>query len=333
MPEKFEPSTQKTEDSATQENELSKKTKKGNGNFLEEELKARERLIPVVEEIAKQLGKEFHKIPEYFVYDLGSQLHEFRFNNRVYKWSDEEFERLKKDIEEFRREGSDINVKGWDMLKSANIRGLPIIEPISNPLRKGSTRILKIGDLEFAFSSENLESLSDAYKWALENGAVRIEEIKIREAVKNGANINNIPGEVIDSPDHMRKITTRFYTIGGIQIKPDGYLYKLASRLIEERDKAKQELETENMKVRVRIYKADSRTKGEIIAEVEGQISQAFEEALKKVDPFGNPRRHYSVTITRLFDDGKEGKKEREEFGLGRDVIKYLKEFNKKKLL
>lgn len=311
--------------------------------FLNTELKIadiRAQILPLIENILRQLKDEYAEsfrgqketqklLPDSLTIDgLNSGSHEIGFKGQTYKWTKDDFERLKNDIAIAIKEIKEADIKGWEFLKSMNLNGLPV----ENPHGRNMASILEIGDREIVFGSP--KSSLAAYNWALENGAMRIEEFKVREAIKKGAKIERVITGHGTSPDHMRQTTSYGDKVGGINLgEPNELLHKLASALIEEREKEARALEMEKMKVRIRIYESQSRTKGKVVAETEGLFLDAINDALKNVNNYGNPRRGYSVSIIRLLDADKEGRKESKGFERGSEVIEYLKNFNREILL
>lgn len=303
----------------------------------------RERLLPVVNEIWKKLYDEFSESiegKEHYAKLLPAELeiggrnsksHEITFRGQTYEWSDDGVEKLKRDVESAIEHIHEVEKKAWEALKSMDIKGLPV----EHPHKPSMSSRLKIGDLSIDFGSPKA-SLA-AYKWALENGAMSLEEFKIREAVKRGDSIENVLLGYGNSPDHMRQTPYYGDVLGGVRLgDKDSELHKLATELINQREKQKRSIEMENMKIRIRIYVKQSRTKGfEIITE--GPFTEAINEAIKKVKAHGDPRRGYNIWITRLIDDQKEGptinNRRFLDGGKSEDIVEYLKKFNKEDLL
>lgn len=104
-----------------------------------------------------------------------------------------------------------------------------------------------------------------------------------------------------------------------------------AKKLMNERKLQEKREEMRKMKVGIKIYESESRTKGKFITEAEGLFSEVISEALKK--NYGNPRRGYVVSVTRLLDTGKEGRKFSQRFSSGSEVAEYLKKFDQESLI
>lgn len=304
----------------------------------------KKRLLPIVQALVRQLEEEFsdasqgggsqQTLPKnlsFWGVDPASQEISFGNYDNVYEWSDEGITKLKAAIGDATRTMKSMDEKGWIALKKIQSEGLPV--RLSRSLPQGATNTtLNIGEHTIQFSSP--KSSLAAYEWALANGAIAEDEFNVRKAVKGGEKIvRKISGHGT-SPDHMRQITSYGHYLGGVNLgDPEEPLYQLAIHLIAERDNNLRSKEVATLCVKVRVYAADSRTKGDTVAEVEGPFDSAIQQILQKVGPHLRPRRGIHITVTRIMADGKEGRKESVEFRTETEVRQYLNALTREKFV
>lgn len=328
--------------------------------FLNSEIKIspnRKRLLPIVDEIEGKLHEEFSEssggkqnyvkllLNELKINGRNLESHEINFMGQSYEWSDDGVEKLKHAVDAAAEKIREIDRKAWEDLRLIDIKNIRL----ENPYHRDSsvTSLLKIGDSSIDFGTP--KSALAAYKWVLEqkwtteNNNMTLDELEVKEAIENGAGIKKIETGVGHSPDHMRQITSYAYVVGDKNIgDPGSPLHEFAARLIKEKMaplikemEERRQKEMEKMKIRIKIYFRQSRTKGNEII-VEGLFHNAINEAIKKVRDHGDPRRGYNIWITRLLDDQKEGyTKDEEAFlenGKASDVIEYFKNLNKEEI-
>lgn len=291
----------------------------------------RARLLPVVQKLVRQLEADFAEsnqgvgykktLPKKLTFwgvDETSQEMRFGDYDDTYEWSDAGIAKLQAAIANARNEMQDADGKGWYALKQIPLNGLPVTRPDLNT----NYTSLKIGERIIQFGSPKSSLI--AYEWALNNGAMRIVEYRVREAVKDGKNISQIVAGHGTSPDHMRTITNYAYTLGDVRIgEPEEPLHQLATRLIRERREGERSKELQDLCVKVHVYAAKSRTKGEVIAEIEGPYAIAITNAKNRLTGC-HPRRGLTVTVTRILGDGKEAKKISTKVNDGREAYQYL---------
>jgi len=117
-------------------------------------------------------------------------------------------------------------------------------------------------------------------------------------------------------PDFNSAIYEEFDTFG------KSLIHK--KKLFEKREEIKK------LRVKVRVYQAESRHSGNTVAEVEGLFDDAIKTATSKIDYYSTPRRGFSIHVTRINEDGTEGRTESESCSRGDEVINYLRNLKKK---
>ena len=233
-------------------------------DFFDEELRIapiRERLLPIATGIMVEIEKEFSGsignsssyqkvLPRNLeIAGLHSSSHSIKFRGQTYYWADESFNKFKDEVENAVKEIRKKDSEAWEIVRGPS-KGLPV----ENPHKTGMSSILKIGDKEVSFGIP--KSTMEAYRWALENGSMDMEEYRLREEIKKGGIIERRAGRDGHSPDHFVKVYNYEYSVGGVRLgSEDSYLYNLASDLIRERDNAillKERAQVDDLETRAR---------------------------------------------------------------------------------
>ena len=99
--------------------------------------------------------------------------------------------------------------------------------------------------------------------------------------------------------------------------------------LIHEKKLIEKKEEIKKLRVKIRVYQAESRYSGNTVAEVEGLFDDTIKIAIGKIDYYSTPRRGFRIGVTRINEDGTEGRTESESCSKGDEVIRYLKNLKK----
>ena len=113
----------------------------------------------------------------------------------------------------------------------------------------------------------------------------------------------------------------------------DDELEGFGKMLIHDKKLFEKREEVKKLRIKVYIHQSESRTKGYTVAEAEGLFDDVIKSTISKIDYYSTPRRGFSISVTRMNEDGTEGHKEDHSCFKGEEVINYIKNLKKTRFI